>query len=210
MRDIDLHVGQLGEHAMIELVTSEQVDATGLLTHMIGDRRKRDLALEIHAVVDQRLDRADQGAQASLHIHDAVTVKPAVLDGAIERIPLPSFAYRLGVEMSREQEVRTAFAAVHLPQGVVAPLIGLLAPDFADSERLQPGLELPRKRVFLAVGAVDTHHFLCDADRRVSRKRRAYFLQHPTRHRSLRYVTVRGKSVRHTAINTGKRTSFRP
>ena len=53
MSDVDLHVGQFGEHAMIELVTPEQIDAAGLLTHVIGDRNERDLAFEIDAAFDR-------------------------------------------------------------------------------------------------------------------------------------------------------------
>ncbi len=170
MRDVDLHVGQFGQHAMVELVAPEQIDGAGLLAHVIGHRRERDLAREIDAAVDQRLDAADERAKAGLHVHHAMAVQPAVLDGAIERIALPAFADRLGVEVPGEQQVRAALAAVHFPQGVEAALVGLLTPDLADAEGLEPCLELAGERVFLAVRAVDPHHFLSCAHRSVGRQ----------------------------------------
>ena len=176
--DVDLHVGELGEHAVVELVASKQVDAPGLLTHVVGDRGKRDLALEVDAAVDQRPDAADQRAEAGLHVHDAVAEQSAVLDGAVERIAVPAFAHRLGIEMPGEQEVGAGLAAVDLPQGIETAFIGLFAPDLADAEGLEPRLQLARERVFLAVRAVDPHDLLGDADRRFDGHGSLHLLQH--------------------------------
>ena len=66
MRDIDLHVGELGENAVVELVPAKQINAAGLLAHVVGDGGKRELALEIRPALDQRLDAADQRAEFRL------------------------------------------------------------------------------------------------------------------------------------------------
>ena len=115
MSDVDLHVGEFGQHAVIELVPPKQIDAAGLLAHVIGDRDEGNLAFEIDAAVDHGHDATDQRTEPGLHVHDAVAVEPAVLDRAIERIALPAFAHRLGVEMPGEEQARSRFAAVHLP-----------------------------------------------------------------------------------------------
>ena len=134
MRDIDLHPGQLAEDAVVEAVPAEQVDAAGLVAHVVAHRREGDLARERGARVEDGLDRADLAAQPGLHVHHPVAEHPAVLDGAVERVAGPAFADRLGVEMAGEQEMRAGPAAVDLPQRVRAPVEHLLAPHPADAD----------------------------------------------------------------------------
>ena len=171
MGDVDLHIREFGKHAVIELVSPKQIDAAGLLSHVIGDRHKGDLAFEINTAVDHGHDAADQRTEAGLHIHYAVPKEPPVFDRAVERIALPAFAHRLGVEMSGEEETGAGLAAVDFPEGVKPALVGFLAPDFADLERLEARFQIARQCVLLAVGAVDAHHLLGETDRRFGRSR---------------------------------------
>ncbi len=181
-RHIDLHAGQFAEHAIVEFVAVEEIDAAGLLSHMVGDAAEGDLAVEIDAGVDQGLHRADLAAEAGLHVHDAVAEKPPLLDGAVERIARPALANRLGVEMAGQQKMRAGLAAVDFPQHVEMTFRHGLAPDLADAEGLEARFDAAGEFGLLAVGAVDSHHLLGHADRGVERQARADFFENRHAH----------------------------
>src|SRR5262245_64411554 len=114
MGDEDVHARRLADHREVAakaLLLDEVAGALDSARDLVGNGLHDDVAAQTASAPRERLGRQHESRDAGLHVVDAVSVEPIVLDLRAEGFVGPARAYRLDVEVTVEDQRRVIVRA---------------------------------------------------------------------------------------------------
>ena len=154
---------QVGGLAVDEIVRLEAAldhrDGADAALQLANDIGQQHVAAQLHTIVDQRLQRAEVGGIARLHVRHADAVDELVVDLSAPGIDGPALGHGVGVDMAVEHQALGAAGAAQ-PADCVDALARNRRQLDLEAQRLHL-LRHPRRQHALALGlavALVLHH----------------------------------------------------